>query len=95
MTAQRRRALPHRRGIFLLAMCLFPEVGHRLVWQKPIGGLAGLAVAEPSAKALRDLRRRLGGAPMRRLFEVLSGPLAHPRTPGVRFGPYRRPHNPH
>ncbi|MBB3734001.1 hypothetical protein FHR33_009954 [Nonomuraea dietziae] len=26
---------------------------------------------------------------MRRLFEVLCGPLAQPRTPGVRFGPYR------
>ncbi|MGM1058489.1 transposase domain-containing protein [Saccharothrix sp. Mg75] len=74
---------------FLLAMCLFPEVGYRLVWQKLIGGLAGLAVAEPSAKALRDLRRRLGGAPMRRLFKVLSGPLAQPCTPGVRFGTYR------
>ncbi|MDQ2589063.1 hypothetical protein CKY47_34995, partial [Saccharothrix yanglingensis] len=46
-------------------------------------------MAEPSAKALRDLRRGLGGAPMRRLFEVLSGPLARPRTPGVRFGSYR------
>ncbi|MEU4770200.1 transposase domain-containing protein, partial [Actinosynnema sp. NPDC023794] len=80
-TVQRRlRDLPSRVGIyFLLAMCLFPEVGYRLVWQKPTGGLVGLAVAEPSAKALRDLRRRLGGAPMRRLFEVLSGPLAQPR----------------
>jgi hypothetical protein len=90
-TVQRRlRDLPSRVGVyFLLAMCLFPEVGYRLVWQKLIGGLAGLAVAEPSAKALRDLRRRLGCAPVRRLFEVLSGPLAQPRTPGVRFGPYR------
>ena len=26
---------------------------------------------------------------MRRLFEVLSGPLAQPRTPGVRFGTHR------
>ncbi|WP_425570171.1 hypothetical protein [Nonomuraea rosea] len=37
----------------------------------------------PTAKALRDLRRRVGGAPMRRLFEVLSGPLAQPTTPGA------------
>ncbi|MBB2747106.1 UNVERIFIED_ORG: hypothetical protein FHR35_006985 [Microbispora rosea subsp. rosea] len=43
----------------------------------------------PTAKALRDLRRRVGSAPMRCLFEVLCGPLAQPRTPGVRFGPYR------
>lgn len=43
----------------------------------------------PSTKALRDLRRRLGSAPVRALFEVLAGLLAQPTTPGVRFGPYR------
>ncbi|MFI6361079.1 transposase, partial [Streptomyces sp. NPDC050743] len=37
----------------------------------------------------RDLRRRVGSAPMRGLCEVLLGPLAQPRTPGVRFGRYR------
>ena len=90
-TVQRRlRDLPSRVGVyFLLAMCLFPEVGYRLVWDKLIAGLSGMPVACPSAKALRDLRRRLGSAPVRTLFEVLSGPLAQPRTPGVRFGPYR------
>jgi hypothetical protein len=90
-TVQRRlRDLPSRVGVyFLLAMCLFPEVGYRLVWDKLIAGLSGIPVACPSAKALRDLRRRLGSAPVRTLFEVLSGPLAQPRTPGVRFGPYR------
>jgi hypothetical protein len=75
----------------LLAMCLFPEVGYRLVWQKLTAGLAGCAGLEvvwPTAKALRDLRRRVGVSPMRRLFEVLSGSLAQP-TPGVRFGPFR------
>jgi hypothetical protein len=75
---------------FLLAMCLFPEVGYRLVWDKMTSALAGLpAVASPTAKALRDLRRRVGGAPMRALFEVLCGPLAQPVTPWVRFGRYR------
>ncbi|MFJ9034679.1 transposase domain-containing protein [Streptomyces sp. NPDC102274] len=90
-TAQRRlRDLPSRVGVyFLLAMCLFPEVGYRLVWDKLTGGLAGMPVASPSAKALRDLRRRLGAAPVRSLFEVLAGPLARPTTPGVRFGAYR------
>ena len=43
----------------------------------------------PSAKAFRDLRRRLGAAPMWALFEVLAGPVAAPHTPGVRFGHYR------
>lgn len=90
-TVQRRlRDLPSRVGVyFLLAMCLFPEVGYRLVWDKLSAGLAGMPVAAPTPKALRDLRRRLGTAPVRTLFEVLAGPLARPATPGVRFGPYR------
>lgn len=90
-TVQRRlRDLPSRVGVyFLLAMCLFPEVGYLLVWDKLTAGLSGLPVVRPSAKALRDLRRRLGVAPVRALFEVLVGPLAQPTTPGVRFGPYR------
>lgn len=90
-TVQRRlRDLPSRAGVyFLLAMCLFPEVGYRLVWDKLAAGLSGMPVVCPSAKALRDLRRRLGSAPVRALFEVLAGLLARPTTPGVRFGPYR------
>ncbi|MFD8396483.1 transposase domain-containing protein [Streptomyces sp. NPDC059680] len=89
---RRLRDLPTRVGVyFLLAMCLFPEVGYRLVWQKLTAALAGagVEVASPTAKALRDLRRRVGAAPVRRLFEVLVGPLARPTTPGVRFGPFR------
>ena len=89
-TQQRLRELPSRVGVyFLLAMCLFPEVGYRLVWDKLTGALSGLPLPEPSAKALRDLRRRVGAAPMRALFEVLAGSLAPPTTPGVRFGPWR------
>ncbi|WP_405885827.1 MULTISPECIES: IS4 family transposase [unclassified Streptomyces] len=90
-SVQRRlRDLPSRVGVyFLLAMCLFPEVGYRLVWDKLTAGLAGMPVVSPTPKALRDLRRRLGCAPVRALFDVLAGPLARPTTPGVRFGPYR------
>ncbi|MGW7623333.1 IS4 family transposase [Streptomyces antimycoticus] len=90
-TVQRRlRDLPSRVGVyFLLAMCLFPEIGYRLVWDKLTAGLSGMPIVCPSTKALRDLRRRLGSAPVRALFEVLAGPLAQPTTPGVRFGPYR------
>jgi hypothetical protein len=90
-SVQRRlRALPSRVGVyFLLAMCLFPEVGYLLVWQKLTASLTALPVVTPTAKALRDLRRRVGGAPMQRLFEVLSGPLAQRTTPGARFGAYR------
>ncbi|MGY3061646.1 hypothetical protein ACVWZD_005944 [Streptomyces sp. TE3672] len=93
LTVQRRlRDLPSRVGVyFVLAMCLFPEVGYRLVWQKLTAALtgAGLEIAGPTAKALRDLRRRVGAIPMRRLFDILAGPLAQPTTRGVRFGPFR------
>ena len=90
-SVQRRlRDLPSRVGVyFLLAMCLFPEVGYRLVWDKLTAGLCRDAGVCPTAKALRDLRRRIGSAPMRALFEVLAGSLARPTTPGVRFGRYR------
>ncbi|MEV7017081.1 transposase domain-containing protein [Streptomyces sp. NPDC093991] len=90
-TVQRRlRDLPSRGGVyFLLAICLFPKVGYLLVWDKLTAALPGMVIVCPSTKALRDLRRRLGSAPMRALFEVLAGPSARPTTPGVRFGPYR------
>lgn len=90
-SAERRlRVLPSRVGVyFLLAMCLFPEIGYRLVWDKMTTALAGMPMISPTAKALRDLHRGLGSAPVKALFEVLAGALAQPTTPGVRFGPYR------
>ena len=42
----------------------------------------------PDLKALRDLRRRLGAAPLKMLFEMLAGPLGRPRMPGIMFGRY-------
>ena len=93
-TVQRRvRDLPSRAGVyFLLALGLFPHLGYARVWGKltaGLEGLAGLAVARPSEKALRDLRRRLGPAPLKALFEVLAGPLAWPYAPGVAFAGLR------
>jgi hypothetical protein len=90
-TVQRRlRALPSRTGVyFLLALAMFPRLGYARVWEKLTAGLAGLALPCPSEKALRDLRRRLGPAPMRALFEVVAGPLAQPHAPGVRFAGLR------
>jgi hypothetical protein len=67
---------------FLLALAMFPRLGYARVWAKLTAGLAGLDVPSPSEKALRDLRRRLGPAPVKALFEVVAGPLAWPRTPG-------------
>ena len=81
---RRLRDLPSRVGVyFLLALVMFPGLGYARVWAKLTAGLAGVAVPCPSEKALRDLRRRLGPAPMKALFEVVAGPLAQPHTPGV------------
>lgn len=83
---RRLRDLPSRTGVyFLLALGLFPRLGYARVWGKLTAGLGGLQVAHPSEKALRDLRRRLGPAPLKALFEVLAGPLAWPYAPGVTF----------
>jgi hypothetical protein len=38
---RRLRDLPTHGVYFLLAMCLFPKVGYRLVWQKLAAALAG------------------------------------------------------
>ena len=93
-TVQRRvRDLPSRVGVYyVLALGLFPRLGYLRVWARltaGLDGLPGLEVARPSEKALRDLRRRLGPAPLKALFEVLAGPLAWPYAPGVRFGGLR------
>jgi Insertion element 4 transposase N-terminal/Transposase DDE domain len=87
---RRLRLLPSRAGVyFLLAMCLFPRAGYLAVWGRLTAALDGLGLTVPSAKALRDLRRRIGAAPVRALFEVLAGPLGQPGTPGVMAGGYR------
>lgn len=87
---QRLRLLPSRVGVyFVLALGLFPRAGYLGVWAKLTAALGALGLTVPSAKALRDLRRRVGTAPLLALFEVLAGPVAWPRTPGVMFGRYR------
>jgi len=84
-TVQRRlRDLPSRVGVyFVLTLMLFPQLGYARVWRKLTAGLVGLKLPSPSEKALRDLRRRLGPAPFKALFEVVAGPLGQPHTPGV------------
>jgi hypothetical protein len=87
---RRLRVLPSRVGIyFVLALGLFPGLGYPKVWAKLTAALAGQGVRCPSVKALRDLRRRLGAAPLKALFEVLAGPVAQPSTSGIGFGRYR------
>jgi len=85
----RLRSLPSRVGVYLvLALGLFEQLGTGLVWGKLTSGLDARA-PQPSEKALRDLRRRVGVAPLKRLFDVLAGPLAQPSTPGVRYRRWR------
>ena len=87
-TQQRLRLLPSRVGVyFVLALCLFPGLGYQRVWAKLTASLPRRRLL--SGKAFRDLRRRLGVAPMRALYEALAGPVAAPHTPGVRFGRLR------
>jgi len=89
---QRLRELPSRTGVyFVLALGLFPGIGYARVWAKLVAGLTGIGLAVPavSEKALRELRRRLGPAPLKALFEVVAGPLAQPRTPGTCFAGLR------
>ncbi len=87
---RRLRSLPSRAGVyFVLALGMFPQLGYLRVWGKLTAGLSGLGLPRPSEKALRDLRRRIGPAPLKALFEIVAGPLGQPRTPGVRFGGLR------
>ncbi|BBC29055.1 hypothetical protein SGFS_003460 [Streptomyces graminofaciens] len=80
---RRLRSLPSRGGVyFVLALGLFEHLGTGLVWSKLGAGLAA-RVPQPSEKAPCDLRRRVGVAPLERLFDVLAGALAQPSTPGV------------
>ena len=90
-TAERRtRLLPSRVGVyFVLARALWPGLGCVRVWGKLTAALEPLGLPVPSEKALRDLRMRLGEAPLRLLFEALAGPAALPGTPGVRYRHWR------
>ena len=89
-TVQRRlRCLPSRVGVyFVMALALFPSLGYLRVWDKLTAGLRNHA-CRPSEKALRDVRRRLGPAPFKALFEIVAGPLAQPTTTGVRYRRWR------
>jgi hypothetical protein len=84
---QRRvRDLPSRTVVYLLlAACLFPEVGYQGVWRKLTAGLAGNAVALPTAGALAQARRRVGPEPLRFLFDLLRGPAAVPGGRAARW----------
>jgi hypothetical protein len=84
-TQTRLRNLPSRVVVYLLlAACLFPEVGYLGVWRKLTAGLAGIPTTTPTAAGLSHARHRVGGAPLRWLFDLLRGPTAG-RAPGTRW----------
>lgn len=57
---RRLRCLPPQVGVyFVLALGVFDRLGARLVWTKLVAELT-VCVPEPSEKALRDLRQRIG-----------------------------------
>ncbi|MEV3859116.1 IS4 family transposase [Streptomyces sp. NPDC050095] len=73
------RLLPARVVVyFVLALAVFERVSYAGVWAKLTAGLGKVATACPCASSLSRARRRLGAAPLRRLFEVLAGPVATP-----------------
>ena len=83
---RRMRVLPSRVGAyFVLAMTLFPGIGYLRVWDKMTAALEDLDLPRPSEKALRDLRRRIGPAPVKALFETVAVPLAPPQARGVTY----------
>ncbi|MFJ3251899.1 IS4 family transposase [Streptomyces sp. NPDC086771] len=51
-------------------------MGYQQVFDRLCAGLASLAPVRPSGSALRQARRRLGPAPMKALFDLVSGPAA-------------------
>ncbi|TDB92654.1 IS4 family transposase, partial [Nonomuraea longispora] len=72
---RRVRLVPARVTVYLLlAAALFTGLGYRQVFDRLCAGLTGLAPARPSGSALRQARQRLGSAPMKALFDLVSGP---------------------
>ena len=81
---ERLRDLPSRVVVYLLlAAALFAKLGYGQVWARMIAGLDGLDVATPTQGALAQARRRVGVAPVRRLFDLLRGPAAGLSNKGV------------
>ena len=81
---RRLRLLPSRVVVyFVLALALFEDCSYQAVWAKMTRELAGLGLAKPAASSLARARRRIGTAPLQRLFEVLAGPAGTRDQPGV------------
>jgi hypothetical protein len=81
---QRLRLLPSRVIVyFVLALALFEDCSYRATWAKLTAALTSLSLTQPNVSSLARARRRVGAAPLRRLFETLAGPVGLPGQPGV------------
>jgi hypothetical protein len=81
---RRQRLLPSRVVVyFVLALALFERCSYRAVWDKLTAALGGLPLARPAMSSLSRARRRIGAAPLRRLFETLAGPVGFRGQAGV------------
>lgn len=61
---------------FVLALAFFEHSSSQAVWDKLGAGLRRVTVSRPGASSLSRARRRVGSAPLHRLFEVLASPMA-------------------
>ncbi|TWH69552.1 IS4 family transposase [Micromonospora olivasterospora] len=81
---KRLRLLPSRVVVyFVLALALLDRCSYRATWGKLTAALAGLCLTRPSISSLSRARRRVGVAPLRRLFETLAGAVGLLGQPGV------------
>ena len=94
-TQRRQRLLPARVVVYyVLAMCLFSQVGYEEVARLLTEGLAwtrrwGGSWQVPTTGAISRARRRLGAEPLRALFAAAVRPLATPATRGAWYRGWR------
>lgn len=91
---QRTRVLPSRLVVYyVLAMGLYAGEGYRELYRLLVEGLRSvdptLPLVVPHKSALSKARERVGSAPLRRLFEGTSVPMALPETVGAWYKRWR------
>jgi hypothetical protein len=92
---RRHRLLPARVVVyFVLAMCLFGQVGYEEVARLLVGGLAWArrwrtSWQVPTTGSLTRARARLGPAPLKALFAEVAGPVADGGTRGAWYRDWR------
>jgi len=94
-TQRRQRLLPARVVVYyVLAMCLFSQVGYEEVARLLTEGLAWArrwrgSWQVPTTGAIARARARLGAEPLRALFRAAVRPLATPATSGAWYRDWR------